>query len=113
MMKEVTAKELAKAFEGVLVDVMPEGYHGIAFEMTKADLEYREEEEELAFLTGNRATDGFAAVFIEENWIESIEHDEESDEYVISFEKDMPNIVVSRYKMPEELEQERAARSQQ
>ena len=113
MMREVTAQELAKAFEGILVDVMPEGCHGITFEMTKADVEYREEDEELVFLTGNRATDGFAAIFIKEDWIESIEFDEESDEYVISFEEDMPNIVVSRYKTLEELEQERATRSQQ
>ena len=112
MMKEVTAQELAKAFEGVLVDVESVDYDGFAFEMSKGKIEYREEDEELVFLTGNRATDGFAAVFIKEDWIESIEFDEESEEYVISFEKDMPDIVVSRHKTLEELEQERAARSQ-
>ena len=106
MMKEVTAQELATAFTEVLLEVEPVDYFGIAFEMTKANVEYREEDKELVFCTGNHTTDGGAAVIISENWIESIELDEEADEYVISFVENMSNVVVSRFKSLEELEQE-------
>ena len=112
-MREVTAKELATAFKGILVDVEPVDYIGITFEMTKATVDYREEDKELVFVTGNHNTDGGAAVIISEDWIDCIELDEEDNKYVISFVKNMSNIVVLKHKSLEELEQERAERKLQ
>ena len=112
-MKEVAAQEFATAFEGVLVDVQPVDYIGITFEMTKANIDYREEDKQLVFVTGNHNTDGGAAVILNEDWIDCIELDEEDNEYVISFVKNMSNIVVLKHKSSEELEQERVERKQQ
>lgn len=111
-MKEVTAKALAKAFEGVLLEIAPSDYYGITFEMAKANVEYREEDKELVFTTGNRNTDGFAAVIIKEDWIDSVELNEETNEYVISFTENMSDVVVSGFKSLEELKQERAEKKQ-
>ena len=112
-MKEVTAKELATAFEGVLLEVTPVDYYGITFEMTKANADYNEEGKELVFTTGNCNADEFASVIIKEDWIDSIELDEEENVYVISFVENMSDIEVFRHKSSEELERERAKRKQQ
>lgn len=111
-MREVTAKELVTAFEAVLVDVQPVDYIGITFEMTKANIDYREEDKQLVFVTGNHNTDGGAAVILNENWIDCIEFDEEDNVYVISFVENMSDIEVFRHKSAEELELERAERKQ-
>ena len=52
---------------------------------------------------------------MEENKVfESIKHiDEEENEYVISFEESIPDVVVSRFKDLSELEKECAERKQQ
>lgn len=95
------------------MDVEPVDYIGITFEMRKANIDYREEDKELVFVTGNHNTDGGAAVILNENWIDCIEFDEEENEYVISFVKNMSNIVVLKHKSLEELKKEREERKQQ
>ena len=110
---KVTAKELVTRLEGVLLEVMPVDYYGITFEMTRANAEYREEDKEVVFTAGNHNTDGLASIIISEDWIDSIELDEETNEYVISFTENMPNVVVSKFKSLEELMQERAERKQE
>jgi len=97
-LREVTAKELVTAFKGVLVDIVPVDYIGITFEMTKANIDYREEDKELVFVTGNHNTDGGAAIILNENWIDCIEFDEEDNVYVISFVENMSDIEVFRKK---------------
>lgn len=112
-MKEVTAKELATVFEGILTEVSPVDYYGIAFEMSKARIEYNEEDKELCFTTGNYNKDGIGSVIIKEELIDNIEHDEETEVYVITFTNDIPDIVVTKFKDLAELEKERAERKQQ
>lgn len=112
-MKTITAKELATAFNGVLAEVTTTDYFGITFEMSKARIEFSEEDGEITFTTGNYNLDGIGTVIIKESHIETIEHDEEDDEYVIFFTSDVPDIVVSRFKDLEELEKEHAERKQQ
>lgn len=112
MMREVTAKELATAFKGVLTEVSPVDYYGITFEMSKARIEYNEENKELCFTAGNYNKDGIGSVIIREVHIDTIEFDEESDEYVISFEDSIPDVTVSRFKDLAELEKECADRKQ-
>lgn len=97
-MREVTVKEFAKAFEGVLAEVNTTDYFGITFEMSKARIEHSEDDEELTFTTGNYNYDGVGSVIIKEEQIDSIEYDEESDEYTISFVSNMPDITVSKFK---------------
>ncbi|MBR5596642.1 MAG: hypothetical protein IKW30_04455 [Lachnospiraceae bacterium] len=112
-MKEITARELATAFNGVLAEINTTDYYGITFEMSKARIEFSEEDGELSFTTGNYNYDGVGAVVVKEDLIDTIEHDEESDQYLISFTSDIPDIVVSRFKDLEELEKEHAERKQQ
>lgn len=112
-MKEVTVRELANAFEGTLTEVSPVDYYGIAFEMSKARIEYNEDNGELCFTTGNYNKDGIGTVVIKESLIDTIEFDEESEEYVISFEESIPDVTVSRFKDLAELEKECAERKQQ
>lgn len=112
MMKEVTVKELATAFEGVLTEVNPSDYYGFTFEMSKARIEYDEANGELSFTAGNYNLDGIGTVVIKEEHINSVEHDEETGEYVLSFTENVPDVVVSRFKTKEELEQEHAAKKQ-
>lgn len=114
-MKEITARELATAFEGILTEVSPIDYYGITFEMSKARIEYNEEDKELCFTTGNYNKDGIGSVIIKEVRIDTIEHDEETDEYVISFEDSdcIPDVTVSRFKDLAKLEKECAERKQQ
>ena len=112
-MREITARELATVFEGSLTEVSPVDYYGITFEMSKARIEYNEEDKELCFTTGNYNKDGIGSVIIKESYIETIEHNEEDDEYVISFTSDITNVVVTRFKDLAELEKECAERKQQ
>lgn len=112
-MREVTTKELATAFNGVLAEINTTDYFGITFEMSKARIEFSEEDGELTFTTGNYNYDGVGAVIVKEDLIDTIEHDEESDQYLISFSSDIPDIAVSRFKDVEELEKECAERKQQ
>ena len=112
-MKEITARELATAFEGILTEISPIDYYGITFEMSKARIEYNEEDKELCFTTGNYNKDGIGSVIIKEELIETIEHDEETEVYVITFTSDIPDVVVTRFKDLAELEKECAERKQQ
>lgn len=97
-MREVTVKEFAKVFEGVLAEVNTTDYFGITFEMSKARIEYSKDDGEVTFTTGNYNYDGVGSVIIEEEQIESIEYDEESEEYIVSFVNNIPDITVSIFK---------------
>ena len=112
-MREVTAKEWATVFEGIFTEVSPVDYYGITFEMSKACIEYNEEDKELCFTTGNYNKDGIGSVIIKEELVDTIEHDEESEVYVITFISDIPDVVVTRFKDLAELEKECAERKQQ
>ena len=112
-MKEITARELATVFEGSLTEVSPVDYYGITFEMSKARIEYNEEDKELCFTMGNYSKDGIGSVIIKEELIETIEHDEETEVYVITFTSDIPDVTVTRFKDLAELEKECAERKQQ
>lgn len=92
---EVTIKEFATAFEGVLANVETTDYFGITFEMSKARIEYSEDDGELVFTTGNYKNDGDGSVTIKEEEIEFIEYNEESNEYTVSFFGNIPDIIVS------------------
>ena len=81
--------------------------------MSKARIEYNEEDKELCFTTGNYNKDGIGSVIIKEELIETIEHDEETEVYVITFTSDIPDVVVTRFKDLAELEKECAERKQQ
>ena len=112
-MREVTVKEFVAAFEGVLAEVEPSGYEGISFEMSKARIEYDEDNHELYFATGNYNHDGIGTVTIDtEDYIDSIEHDDELGEYYISFSHTLSDVTVSRFKSLDELKKERAERKQ-
>lgn len=113
-MKEVTVKELVTAFEGQLVKVETPEHYGLIIDMDKARIEYDEECNELSFTAGNYNHDGIGTVSIDvDDCIESIEiDDEESDSvFVISFNENMlSDIVITRFKTIEELENERKRR---
>ena len=114
-LKEVTAKELVKAFEGKLVEVIQEDEYGngIFMDMQKAQIEYDEMDDRLIFTIGNNNTDGiglFSISNVSEN-TESIVRDD--DCYVIIFAHNISKMVVSRFKSLEDLEKERAERKQQ
>ena len=113
-MKEVTVKELVTAFEGQLVKVETPEHYGLIIDMDKARIEYDEECNELSFTAGNYNHDGIASIAVNvEDDIASIEmDDEESDPvFVISFNENMlSDIVITRFKTIEELENERKRR---
>jgi len=111
-MKIITAKDLATTFNGILTEISPIDYYGITFEMSKARIEYNEEDKELCFTTGNYNKDGIGSVIIKEELIENIEHDEETEVYVISFTSDIPDVVVTIFEDLVELEKEHIERKQ-
>lgn len=84
---EVLAKELEEAFAGRCVDITPKEYLGVfAMELTKATVEYREDdyEKELVFNTGNHNTDGFASANINLDIIEDIIRNGDEFEIVLT-----------------------------
>lgn len=108
-MREITVKEFVSAFEGQLVELSQEDEYGFgfSFEMSKAHMDYYEDDDELTFYVGNYNTNGtgsFSISNVEEN-IESIVEDDGA--YTISFAHNISDIVVTRFKSMEELEQER------
>ena len=99
-MKEVTAKELAVAFEGQLVNIEAHEHYGVSIDMDKARIEYDEECNELSFTAGNYNYDGIGTVSIDvDDCIESIEIDEEKDDpvFIISFTGYMSDIAITRF----------------
>lgn len=112
-MREVTAKELAVAFEDKLVKIESPEHYGISIEMDKASIEYDEDTDELTFTAGNYNHDGIGSISIDVvDSIDIIEIDDEEDEpvFVISFTGYMSDIRITRFKSIEELEEERKQR---
>ena len=64
-MREVTAKELAVAFEGKLVKIESPEHYGISLDMEKACIDYNEDFNELTFTAGNYNHDGIGSVSID------------------------------------------------
>lgn len=84
---EVLARELAETFAGRCVEITPQEYLGVfAMELTKATVEYREDdyEKELVFNTGNHNTDGFASASLNLDIIEDITRDGDEFEIVLT-----------------------------
>ena len=110
--KEVTAEQLAKAFEGQIADIVSTGDEGISFEMSKARIDYDETSDELTFTTGNHNHGGVGSVRVNvEEFIDSIEHFEDYNEFCVTFSHTLSSITVSRYKSLEELQKERAEKN--
>lgn len=108
-MREVTVKELVKAFEGQLVNLEAPEHYGISIDMDKASIDYHEDSNEITFTAGDYNHGGIGTVSINvEDSIVSIEIDDEEDEpvYLISLNGYMADIVVTRFKTIEELEKE-------
>lgn len=109
-MREVTVQEFVKAFEGQLVNLEASEHYGISIDMDKARIEYHEDSDEITFTAGNYNHGGIGSISINiEDSISSIEIDDEEDEpvFVISLNGYMADIVVTRFKTLEELEEER------
>ena len=109
-MREVTVQELVKAFDGQLVKVEAPEHYGISIDMDKASIDYHEDNDEITFTAGNYNHGGIGSISINiEDSVSSIEIDDEEDEpvFVISFNGYMSDIVVTRFKTIEELEEER------
>ena len=106
-MREITAKELFKAFEGQLVKIEAPEHYGISIDMDKASIDYHEDDNELSFTAGNYNHGGIGTVSIDvDECIESIQVDDDEDEpvYTITFTGYMPDIMITRFKSIEELE---------
>ena len=109
-MREITAKELFKAFEGQLVKVEAPEHYAISIDMDKASIDYHEDDNELSFTAGNYNHGGIGTVSVDvDECIESIQLDDKEDEpvYTITFTGYMPDIMITRFKSIEELEEER------
>ena len=112
-MREITAKELVKAFEGQLVNIEAPEHYGISIDMDKATIDYHVDNNELTFTAGNYNHGGISTVSIDvEDSIASIEIDDDEEEpaFTITFAGYMPNIVITRFKTIEELEADRKKR---
>lgn len=112
-MREVTIKELVKAFEGKLVSIESPEHYGISIDMDKASIDYHEDTDELTFTAGNYNHGGIGSISIDvEDSIDIIEIDDVEDEpvFVITFTGYMSDIRITRFKSIEELEEERRQR---
>ena len=112
-MREVTIKELVKAFEGKLVSIESPEHYGISIEMDKVSIEYDEDTDELTLTAGNYNHDGIGSISIDvEDSIDIIEIDDEEDEpvFVITFTGYMSDVTIRRWKSLEELEEEHRRR---
>lgn len=100
--REVTMKELAQAFEGKHVNVLPVDYYGIAIEMYKGTIEYEDDlKPELWLVSRDSQNNVTGSVTIDKDVIEAIE--ESNDTYTISFSIGMADINISEYKSIEDL----------
>ena len=112
-MREVTAKELAVAFEDKLVKIESPEHYGISFDMEKACIDYHEDLNELTFTAGNYNHDGIGSVCINvDDSVDCIEIDDEEDEpvFIITFTGYMSDVTITRWKSLEELQEERRQR---
>lgn len=99
--KEITAKELVKAFEDKYVNVSSMDHYGISISMRKATLELEDDKPELWFVSRDDEDRVTASICIDEDSIESIEEYEDGT-YVIHFSFCMTRIDISEYKTGEE-----------
>ena len=112
-MREVTAKELAVAFEGKLVKIESPEHYGISLDMKKACIDYNEDLNELTFTAGNYNHDGIGSICINiSDSVDLIEIDDEEDEpvFVITFTGYMSDVTIRRWKSLEELREEHRRR---
>lgn len=112
-MREVTAKELAVAFEGKLVKIESPEHYGISLDMEKACIDYNEDLNELTFTAGNYNHDGIGSICINiADSVDLIEIDDEEDEpvFVITFTGYMSDVTIRRWKSLEELREEHRRR---
>lgn len=112
-MREVTAKELAVAFEDKLVKIDSPEHYGISLDMEKACIDYNEDLNELTFTAGNYNHDGIGSICINiADSVDLIEIDDEEDEpvFVITFTGYMSDVTIRRWKSLEELREEHRRR---
>ena len=101
-MREITAEELAKVFEGKYVNVSPMDHYGITIEMHKGTIEFEDDlRPELYFVSRDDENNVTSSICIDESSIESIEKHEDGT-YVIHFSFCMTSINISEYKFEDE-----------
>lgn len=107
--KTVTMEALAETFSGKYVNISPADYYGIAIEMYKGTIEYKDDlTPELWLVSRDSENNVTGSVTIDEDAIEAIE--EFNGTYTISFTLCMADIDISEYKSLEQLQKERAER---
>lgn len=92
--KEITAKELVKAFEDKYVNVSSMDHYGISISMRKATLELEDDKPELWFVSRDDEDRVTNSICIDEDSIESIEEYEDGT-YVIHFSLNMASVDIS------------------
>ena len=104
--REVSMKEMAQAFDGKYVNVSSVDHYGIAIEMTKGTIEYKDDlKPELWLVSRDSENNVTGSVTFDEDVIEAIE--ESKGTYTISFTIGMADIDISEYKSLEQLQKER------
>ena len=103
--REVSMKEMAQAFDGKYVNVSSVDHYGIAIEMTKGTIEYKDDlKPELWLVSRDDGNNVTGSVTLDEDVIEAIE--ESKGTYTISFTVGMADIDISEYKSLEQLQKE-------
>ena len=106
VVKTVTMEELAAAFEGKYVKILPEDHYGISIEMTRGTVEYEDDlKPELYFVSRDDENKVTGSICIDENSIESIE--KYGDTYIVNFMLCMTSVNISEYKTLQQLQKER------
>ena len=105
VIREVSMKELAQAFEGKFINVSSTDHYGIAIEMTRGTIEYEDDlKPELWLVSRDGENNVTGSVTFDEDVIEAIE--ESNGTYTISFTIGMADIDISEYKSLEQLQKE-------
>lgn len=92
--RNVTAKELAQRFEGKYVDITPYDRYGMSITMTRATVEYEENESELWFVARDSEDRVTGTICFDEDSIENIETDEDNS-FLVDFMYDMAGVDIS------------------
>lgn len=105
VIREVSMKELAQAFEGKFINVSSTDHYGIAIEMTRGTIEYEDDlKPKLWLVSRDNQNNVTGSVTFDEDVIEAIE--ESKGTYTISFTIGMADIDISEYKSLEQLQKE-------
>ena len=105
VIREVSMKELAQAFEGKFINVSSTDHYGIAIEMTRGTIEYEDDlKPELWLVSRDGENNVTGSVTFDEDVIEAIE--ESNGTYTINFNIGMADIDISAYKSLEQLQKE-------